>query len=547
LDAKLASTQWNVSTTGGVTMDKEAAQNAQQQGEGQDPQENADARNGDGMDTPAMDHQLELAQVALDFHKRQGESTADSQDPQWVAEGLQQHVAQGAVGDRYDREQAHRDAVAIAATVVGFRANQAQVADYQATGGGIRSWFADALGRASQGNSADGTSKYSVRIDAELEKATAHARDTINCRSTGSVNQSEHLHGHIAEQHHTDSFNIDAATQDSGVRAERLQSLEPNSVDIRVSDGKETVDYQSKYGKTSDHSERGFKRGDYENQERLVPAGQEGQVEGGANRVRHDGVESDPLSHEEAKQRQKDAQEDGRSKEYNWDDVDLFTMGKQVAKQALLAAALAVAVQGVRIGGRRAWNAWQGNKNPSLKEDWDEFCDSALRSGVQSGVTVALVGAVVAAARKGLFGTVLQSTDATLIAMAVCVAVENARVLYKLSKEECTLAEAAAELLETNFIAIATLAGSYAGGSLGFAIGTVFGGVCAPIGGFIGSFLGGTLASAAANAIVKVTPRLVDYLVDRSSSIGAKVRDTASDALYTLADSVRAAARWVGA
>lgn len=447
----------------------------------------------------------------------------------------------------YDREQAQRDAVAIAATVVGFRAHQAQAADYQATGGGIRSWFAEALSRANQGNSADGTGKYSGRIDVELEKATAHARDTITRKDGVSINKSEHLHGNIAEQHHTDSFNIDAATQDSGVRSERLESFERNSVDIRVSDGKESVDYQSKYGQTADHSERGFKRGDYENQERLVPAGQEGQVEGGTSRVSHDGVESDPLSHEQAKQRQKDAQEEGRSKEYTWDDVDLFTLGKQVAKQALLAAALAVAVQGVRIGGRRAWNAWQGNKNPSLKEDWDEFCDSALHSGVQSSVTVALVGAVVAAARKGWLGTALQNANATLIAMAVCVAVENARVLYKLSKEECTLAEAAAALLETNFVAIATLAGSYAGAALGTTIGTVFGGVCAPIGGFIGSFIGATLASGAANAVVKVTPHLVDYLVDRATSIGAKVRDTASEALYTLADSVRSAARWVGA
>lgn len=528
-------------------MDKEAAQlNGEGLSEGQGPQEEAHAHTVDGVDSPAMDRQVELAQIALDIQHRQGENADDSQNTQWLAEALEQHVGQGSEGALYSREQAHRDAVTVSATVLGFRAAKLSAADYQATGGGVRNWFAEAMGRVSQGNSADGTGKYSVRIDAELEKATAHARDTITCND-GSISRNPHLHGNIAEQHHTDSFNIDAATKDSGVRAERLESFERNSPDIRVSDGKETLDYQSKYGETSDHSGRAFKEGDYGSQERLVPAGQEGQVESGTDRVRHDGVESDPLRHEEAKQRQKDAQDEGRSKEYKWDDVDLLSVSKQVAKQALLAAALAVAVQGVRIGGRRAWNAWRGNENPSLKEDWDAFCDSALRSGVQSGVTVALVGAVVVAARKGWLGMALQSADASIIAMAVCVAVENARVLYKLSKEECTLAEAAAELLETNFVAVATLAGSYAGASLGAAIGAVFGGVCTPIGGFVGSFIGGALASAAANAIVKVTPRLVDYLVDRASSIGAKARDAASQALYTLADSVRGAARWVGA
>ena len=532
-------------------MDKEAAQNAQLDGEGlperQAPNEEAQARTLEGVDTPAMDHPVELAQVALDVQQAQDAQAEDNQDPQWLAERLEAHVGQGSEGAGYDRGQAHRDAVAIAATVAGFRANQVQAAEYQATGGGIRNWFAEALGRTSQASSADGTRKYSVRIDAELEKATAHARDAITCKDGVSINKSEQLHGNIAEQHHTDSFNIDAATKDSGVRAERLESYDRNSVDIRVSDGNETVDYQSKYGKTADHSERGFKRGDYENQERLVPAGQEGQVEGGTSRVSHDGVESDPLSHDQAKQRQKEAQEEGRSKKYNWDDVDLFTMGKQVAKQALLAAALAAAVQGVRIAGRRVWNAWRGNENSSLKKDWDEFCDSALRSGVQSSVTVALVGAVVVAARKGWLGPALKSADATMITMAVCLAIENARVLYKLSKEECTLAEAAAELLEVNFVAVATLAGSYAGAALGTAIGLVFGGVCAPIGGVVGSLIGGTLASGAANAIVKVTPRLVDYLVERATSIGAKVRDATSETLYSLADSVRGAARWVGA
>lgn len=531
-------------------MDKEAAQNAQLDGEGLPEERGSNEVQGralDGVDTPAtMDHPIELAQVALDIQRRQDGHPGDLQDPQWLAEKLELHVGQGIDGPGYSREQAHRDAVAISATVEGFRATRLHAADHQAAGGGIRDWFAEAIGRVSQSNSADGTGKYSVRIDAELEKATAHARDTITCKD-GSINQSDHLHGHIAEQHHTDSFNIDAASKDSGVRAERLDSRARNSADIRVGDGNDTVDYQSKYGNSAENTEQAFKDGDYGSQERLVPAGQEGQVEGSTDRVSHDGVESDPLSHDEAKQRQKDAQEEGRSKEYDWNDVDLLTVSKQVAKQALLAAALAVAVQGARIGGRRAWNAWHGHENPSLKEDWDEFCDSALRSGVQSGVTVALVGAVVVAARKGWLGTALMSTDATLIAMAACVAVENARVLYKLSKEECTLAEAAAELLETNFVAVATLAGTYAGSALGAAIGTVFGGVCAPVGAFIGSFIGGALASAAADAVVKVTPRLVDYLVDRAASISARARDAASEALYTLADSVRGAARWVGA
>jgi hypothetical protein len=531
-------------------MDKEAAQNAQQNGEGlpegQGPMEEAQSRTDEGAETPSVDQQIALAQVALDLQRRQGEDAVDDRDPQWLAEAFQHHLGQTDDNSQYSVEQARQDAAAVSATVIGFRAARQDAARYQATGGGIRNWFAETLGRISQGTSADGTGKYSSRIDLELEKATAHARDTITCND-GSINQSAHLHGHIAEQHHTDSFNIDAATKDAGVRAERLESLERNSPDIRVGDANGTVDYQSKYGESSGNSERAFKEGQYGSQERLVPSGQEGQVEGGTDRVRHGDVESEPLTHEEAKQRQRDAQQEERSKEYSWDDVDLLNLGKQVAKQALLAAALAVAVQGVRIGGRRAWNAWRGNENPSLKADWDEFCDAALRSGVQSGVTVALVGAVVVAARKGWMGAALQSADATLISMAVCVAVENARVLYKLSQEEATLAEAAAELLETNFVAVATLAGSYAGGSLGFAIGAVFGGVCAPIGGFVGSLIGGSLSSAAANAVAKVTPRLVDYLIDCATSIGAKARDAASDALYTLADSVRGVARWVGA
>ena len=60
---------------------------------------------------------------------------------------------------------------------------------------------------------------------------------TVSTRS-GAVNRIPNLDGFIAEQHHADTFNLDAAAKGSPLRAEVLGNQGKNSVDIVIKDGR---------------------------------------------------------------------------------------------------------------------------------------------------------------------------------------------------------------------------------------------------------------------------------------------------------------------
>ena len=85
-----------------------------------------------------------------------------------------------------------------------------------------------------------------------------------------------YLDGLVAEQHHVDTFNIDATTKGSPYRARVVGSQELNSVDIEIVDGNGNVvcKYQSKYGADSNATNTQLNRGDYNDQQALVPEGQ---------------------------------------------------------------------------------------------------------------------------------------------------------------------------------------------------------------------------------------------------------------------------------
>jgi hypothetical protein len=474
-----------------------------------------------------------IAKIALDLQRRQkiGEAE-DKQD--WLAEGLSAHLPPGSA----NLERAKVDAAAIAGAITQFRDQQQSARDFRSRGGSNRAWLESALSRAAEKHGTDRTGDYVGGIDQELARATQNARSCVT-RVDGNVNQNQNLHGFIAEEHHTSTYNIDSATRDLSARAEQLNSTELNSPDIVIKDNGATVgEAQAKWGKTSDHTSNALEKGDYAGQERLVPTEQQNDIAGSTDRLEHGGASSKPLSHEEAKQRQEDAQERGQSKDYDWDDVSLGEVSKQLGKQVLLAAALAIVIQGARIGGRRCWNKLNDRENPSIEDDWKEFVDSAIKGGAQAAGTVALSGALVVAARKGLMGEAMMDADAGLIALAVCVAIENAKVLYELSEDNVTLAEASGRILTTNFVVIATIAGTYGGKALGTAIGVFFGPIGAEVGAFVGGMIGSTLSSMAANKIVEVAPALAESLARQASDIASAAAQTTSE-LMAIFDNVR--------
>ena len=264
------------------------------------------------------------------------------------------------------------------------------------------SWLA---GKIEQGAAAAGAANvgdYAAGIDKALRTANDQMLEAVSTQS-GAVNRIPNLDGFIAEQHHADTFNLDAAAKGSPLRAEVLGSQGKNSVDVVIKDGDGNIvrQYQSKYGQDAEATRKLFEKGDYPEQERLVPSGQEGDIPGSTDRLEADGVHSKPLTKDEAKLRQEQAQQEQENRYYEWNEVNRIEIAKSIGKQALVGAAIACGFQGARILGRRVWNFLRGKENPPASEDLREFFESSVKSAGHVGAQTAVSGAVFVAARSG--------------------------------------------------------------------------------------------------------------------------------------------------
>ena len=208
-------------------------------------------------------------------------------------------------------------------------------------------WLEGELVRAATTRGTLEVGSYGMQIDVALQAATENAASVIQ-RFDGEVSLCRNLDGFIAEQHHVDSFNVDAVVKGSDLRAQVL-TPEPgsgyakNSVDIGIYDGNGKLirRYQSKYGADSEATKKCFENGDYRGQRKLVPEGQSKDIPGSTERIEAEGVFSKPLTKTNAKRQQQDAQAEGSSREYRWKDAGAGAIAKRIGMQALAAAAVA--------------------------------------------------------------------------------------------------------------------------------------------------------------------------------------------------------------
>jgi hypothetical protein len=207
--------------------------------------------------------------------------------------------------------------------------------------------------------------------------------DTITNRS-GDISQAYNLDGFLAEQHHVDTFNIEAAAKGSSFRAKVLtpeagETFGKNSMDVGIYDdkGKLVRRYQVKYGKDAQSTQILFEKGDYRGQQKLVPAEQVDDLTKATDRIEHDGVSSKPLTKAEAKalqekaqqqQEQEKAQQQQEAKQYEWNEVNRTQIAKNIGKSALISAGITAGFHGARIIGKRIWNALRGKENPPASE-----------------------------------------------------------------------------------------------------------------------------------------------------------------------------------
>lgn len=402
-------------------------------------------------------------------------------------------------------------------------------------GGSRESWLAGKIEQGATGSGVADFGKYAGEIDRAVDSANKNSINVIY-RNDGQINQSANLDGLIAEQHHADTFNVDAAANGSPYRAKVIGgSNGKNSVDIVIVDtktGKIVRRYQSKYGSNSDATNDLFGKGDYRGQRKLVPKGQSEDVDGSTDKIEMDGVESKPFSKEEAKELQRQAQEQAEAKQYDWNDANKGAIVKNIGKKAELSALLAVGFQGARILGRRIWNSITGKPNQDIEDDLKEFAESSVKSAAGAGLAVAVTGGVTVAVKNGWLGKLLKNTPAGRIANAVCLGIENVKILYKFATGEITGEEALDKAGSTTCSMVGSIALGAKGAALGASLGTVLGPPGAVLGGVAGGIIGGIAGSTVGEAIWEGGKRIVSGVVNAVKSIGEGI----SNAVHAVGD-----------
>lgn len=389
-----------------------------------------------------------------------------------------------------------------------FRGEQRTLDAHMASGGNRAGYIEDVLTRGCKAEGVVLTARYAAGIDRAIDKANKLMADRVfTHKPDGSVDythvsESRNLEGNIAEADHANTFNIDAAAKESSVHAEVPASNGKNSVDILIKDanGKVVGRYQSKYGADAKATENQFGNR-YPGQRKLVPKGQDGEISGSTDHLEADGVESRPLSKENAVKMKENAQKTGKPREYDWNDANTKVICKHIGKKAVVSGLLAVGFQGARILGRRIWNGVTGRKNQSVSDDLREFATSAAKSGAAAAGMAAVSGGLVVAAKKGLLGAAIKSVKGNVIANAACAAVENLKIVTKLGFGEISGTEALDLAGRTNCSLVGSLVIGAKGASVGATIGMALGPVGAAVGGFVGGVAGCIAGSVVGEAV----------------------------------------------
>lgn len=405
--------------------------------------------------------------------------------------------------------------------------NQASLSAAVSNGRSKESWFASTTQKAVSALSEQEAAEYLKTLDGALQTANESLYRTITTQA-GAVSQNPRLDGFIAEQYHAQTFNMNAQAAGSPYRAKVLEpsgsGYAKNSVDLVIvdGDGKVVSRYQSKYCKDAKATELAFEHGDYRGQQKLVPKGQENEIQKKATTVIEapDGTTSNPLTKLRAEQMRDEAQS-GNWNELNWNEYaakDLAVgIGKQAGQAALQGAAIGV---GIDVA-QKLWNG----------EDFEaeDVVETALASGADFGVKAAAAGALKVGVEKEIITVIPKGTPAGTIANIAFVAVEDAKVVGKMASGELSLQEGIEKIEQTTVATAAGLVAMGKGAAIGAAVGTIFGPVGTAVCGFVGGTVGYMAGSKVGEMVVKGARKIRDGAVKAVKKAASFVKKTASN------------------
>ena len=409
-------------------------------------------------------------------------------------------------GHEISTEQAEREAEAIRKALDEQEQNVCSLEKTMQQGNSKESWLSNKLQESAIGMSAEQYSTALRQADTILYENNRELAEALSRAEDGHIMMSSNLDGNMAEQMIARTTELQGYIQNKNIKVEVRGVNRANSVDVRATNletGK-FQNYQLKFGKDAKTTIQLIERGNYNNQQIVVPSDQVEEVrryfaEKGSQKtildhIEIDGVKGSSFTKEEMKNLQRQAQENGimptlddyyySTKEY------ALSVGKNAGVVALQMAAITTGLDMIS-------QIFQGKEINA-----EETVKRALTSGTDIGVKMVLAGTLHGAIRTGRISFLPKTLGANMIASIAFVGVENAKVFLRVADGKLSMISALDRMGQitistTGGLGIAGLAQGMAAGAIGGPFGVGAGLAAAMVGYAAGSSISEKIYSAA--------------------------------------------------
>lgn len=394
-------------------------------------------------------------------------------------------------------EEIKQDADQIVHAIDTFDENLKSVNQAATKGISKENWLAHKMQEASVGMAINDYGQALQSMDAILYKKNMELADALSRSSDGHIMMSPNLDGNIAENMIANTTELSGHLKGKNIKVEVLESFTSNSVDVRATnlDTGKYQNYQLKFGKDANASIHLIERGNYNNQQIVVPAEQLEEVQAhfrakGSNKTITDhidawGAEGKKFTKEEMKSLQIAAQEDGimPSMDYSHYQTKELAMsiGKNAGAMALQAAAVTTGLNiAAKIFKRKSVEA-------------DEMVEIAIKTGADTSIKVVTAGTLQVAIRKGIIKFIPKITPAGVIANIACVGIENVKILTKIASGELSMTKGLDQMGRVTTSMVGGLCGMAKGAAIGAQMAAcvpIVGPALAVATGFVGGMIG---------------------------------------------------------
>lgn len=362
---------------------------------------------------------------------------SDITDQEWLKELILKNSPD------MSEEQAEKEAGEILDSLEENERNLDSLEKAAKQGNARENWLSNKLQESAIGMSAEQYSSILRQTDEILYKNNQELADALSRASDGHIMMNPNPDGNLAEHMIARTTELQGYMQNKNIKVEVRGVNAANSVDVRATnlDTGHFQNYQLKFGKDAQATIRLIERGNYNNQQIIVPSEQLGEVreyfavkgspKAISDHIEIDGIKGASFTKEEMKSLRVQAQENGvmptlddyyySTKEY------ALSVGKNAGVMALQMAAVTT---GLDIISKIA-------REEEVKAD--EVVEKAITTGADTGVKVVAAGTLHGAVRKGALSFLPKTLGAGTIASIAFVGVENAKVLIKMAEGKLSM------------------------------------------------------------------------------------------------------------